>query len=124
VNTMEDLDTDRVTRWQPDPRAVAHAQVVLAAEDDPEVLAAIPMYQPGKASGIWEMGQEVVTVQGAVFFGRNRHAHTGVGLPSFSWARGEAVEIAQKALDATGREGTVAYAVVRKESDDTPVFEW
>jgi hypothetical protein len=119
---LNDLELDRVTRWQPDPRAVAHARAILAAEgNDPDVLVAIPMYQPGKELGIWEMGQEVRTVMGAVFAGYNRSEDTG-GLPFFSWARAKAAEVAEAELGEGA--GTVAFAVVRAGSDATPVFEW
>jgi hypothetical protein len=118
--TQEDLEQDRVTRWQPDPRAVAQARAILATYGgSTNELAVIPMYQPGKERGIWEMGQQVVTVRGAIFTGN--HHESGNGLLSYAWAREAAAQVAEAQLgDAAG---TAAYAVVRADSEHTPVFE-
>lgn len=115
----ETIDRDRVTRWNPTASAVQYALTLLNYETDAD-MALIPMYQPGKQYGIWEYGQEVCTVHGVIFLAVNSFDSDSL-IPSMSWARDAASQMARHAMG--DREGTVAYAVVRRDSDRTPVFE-
>jgi hypothetical protein len=113
---------DMRTRWLPTPAAVRHARALLAAEPDAE-MAVIPMYQPGKRHGWWEVGQEVVTVAGVVFLGVSAFEPPADSpVPSYSWARHAATELAEAQLG--DRPGTVAYAVVSAPDGDVSVFEY
>ena len=117
---QDDLEADRITRWQPSPTSVERARKLLASEPA-DAVAVIPMYQPGKEHGWWTMGQQVETVEGVVFVAVNSFDPTDT-LPSLSWARDQADLIAATFLRvATG--GTTAYAYVTADSDQTPVFE-
>lgn len=79
------------------------------------------MVQPGKTPGIWETGQEVRTVAGAVFIGVNSFTtEENAEVPSFAWARNTASDLARSVLGE--QPGTVGYAVVRRDGT-TAVFE-
>lgn len=106
---------DMRARWAPDPAAVAVAVAALNAADPDgaaDLIAAIPMVQPGKRPGIWTVGQQVETVHGVVFLGRNRFGGEGP-FPSYSIARDAASRVAQSALG--DREGTVGWASVEPD---------
>lgn len=109
---------DLESRWLPEPAAIAVAVAALNAEPSADY-AAIPLYQPGKTFGVWETGQQVVTVRGAVFLGVNSFDPTGPVL-SFSWARNAASEVAREILG--DRPGTVAFASVDRDGH-AAVFE-
>lgn len=112
---IDPIEQDKRDRWVPDPAAVAVAVAALKAADPTDsldLLAAIPMVQPGKTHGWWTIGQEVETVMGAVFLGRNRCDGAG-SYPSYGTARNAASVVARGALGE--REGTVAWVTV--ESD-------
>lgn len=115
----EEIDEDRLTRLQPDPAAVRHARALLDAEPNADV-AYIPMCLPGKQQGIWTYGQTVQTVPGVVVLGARDGQADGMTPPS-RWARDMASRIAALHLD--GRPGVAAWAVLRRGSDHTPVFE-
>jgi hypothetical protein len=113
-------EEDMRARWQPSEAAVRHARALLDAEPRAD-LAAIPMIQPGKAHGWWTAGQEVRTVAGAVFIGVNRFdVEDGAEVPSYSWARNAASDVARAALG--GQPGTVAWATVHRDGH-AAVFE-
>lgn len=113
---QEDLES----RLRPAPQAVEHALALLKAEPRAE-LAYIPMYLPGKEHGWWQIGQEVVTVTGAVLIGVNSFEAAG-GIPSGSWARDMASRIARVEMDTRKLTGQAAYAVVRR-TEHVAVFE-
>jgi hypothetical protein len=119
MTDTQDPGEDMRLRWLPTRRAVKHARALLAAEPEADV-ALIPMYQPGKQYGIWLTGQIVTTVPGVVFVAANSF-HTAGSLPTLSWARNKACDIARERLRVDGQVGTVAYAVVRP--DTVAVFE-
>ncbi|GAB3459153.1 hypothetical protein [Actinophytocola sediminis] len=115
----KDPAEDLTVRWWPTARSVRHARALLAAEPAAD-LAVVPMYQPDKQYGIWFVGQPVFTVPGVVFIAVNSFEPAD-GVPSLSWARNAASDIARCWLRIDGRVGTVAYAVI--EPDNVAVFE-
>lgn len=61
--------------WRPDERAVKHAAAALAADSNPDMLAAIPMVQPGKTYGIrLQLGDRAGTVGWATIHADGRWA--------------------------------------------------
>lgn len=118
---IEEQERDRVTRNNPSGVAVLYARALLAAEPRADV-AVIPMYWPGKEPGWWVDGQEVCTVPGVVFVSARRPtAAAGSELPSYSWARDAAADIAWRMLG--DREGVAGWASVRRDSAQAGVFE-
>jgi hypothetical protein len=72
------------------------------------------MYHRGKAHGIWTAGQEVRTVRGVVFIGRNTFTDDpDATVPSYSWARDAASRVAREALNACWRARAPASARTR-----------
>lgn len=129
---LPDDGADLERRWHPHPRAIQHAKALLHAEPDADI-AVIPMFQPGKDESWWVSGQQVVTVFGVVLLSVNSSSPTGL-IPSYSWARNTASAIAAARLTSysaqhpdvrspSGEIGTVAYAVVRRDSPYAAVFE-
>ena len=125
INTSGVIVSDGITeqadmeqRWRPSSFAVAQAKALL----DAMLLAdyvIVPMVQPGKVHGIWTIGQKVMTVPGALFLASKRDRYTTI--PSYSWARNEALSVAERALG--DQEGTVAYAAIDRDGD-WAVFEY
>lgn len=62
----------------------------------------------------------MITVPGVVFIATNSFIVAGI-IPSASWARDAACNIARDRLRASGQAGTVAYAIVRPSN--VVVFE-
>jgi hypothetical protein len=110
---------DMAVRWVPDPAAVRAAVAVLSPWDGADVVAFVPMYQPGKTYGVWFTGQEVVTVPGVVFWAA-RDDGPAPGAADYGWARNAACEAARVAM--AGRPGTFGYAVVYPDGE-AAVFE-
>lgn len=125
LGTRRDMDLlwADMRRWVPAETAVAHAKALLGAEPRAE-LAYIPMCLPGKTRGVWDHGQEVITVIGVVLISVYSFRPAGE-IPSASWARATAAAIARRALDVRGEQGVSAYATVRRDGhvavfEDTP----
>lgn len=107
-----------ITPWQdmernfrPSQEAVDTAVAALKATPNAD-LAAVGLMLPGKQDGWWTVGQKYLTVPGAVFLGHNKATSDGGpvdGMPSFSWARNAAMDLAERLMD---EEGTVGYAVI------------
>jgi hypothetical protein len=115
------IEVDMKTRLLPTDQAVDHANALLLAEPAADV-AVIPMYLPGKQRGIWTIGQEVHTVPGVLFLATTGY-HPAPGVPSLSWARSTACDIAREVLRADPRGGTVAYVIVESDVDGVAVYE-
>lgn len=121
--TLEDVMEDMHARLVPSPAAVRHARALLDFTQDAD-LAAIPMYLPGKTHGVWTMGQDVVTVPGAVFLGVNGFdVPADSPVPSYSIARHLAGHTAREyAVISSLDSGTSAYATVSRDGH-VAVFE-
>lgn len=117
VNAAEQ---DKNTRWRPSEASVRLAVAALKSSPYADV-AAVPMVQPGKTYGWWEIGQQFTTVPGVVFIGANSFdVPDEADVPSYAWARNEAASLARTYLgDAPG---TVAWASIR-EDGTWAVFE-
>ena len=117
-------ERDRYTRMVPDPRAVTTAVAALcnlpAAGGREELVAAIPMYFPGMHESWWTLDQEVCTVLGAVFIGRNSFEDEDGGFPTYAWAREQAALAARAALG--DRPGVTAWATVHRDGGRPAVF--
>jgi hypothetical protein len=113
-------EQDMLARWLPSADAQAHARALLEAEPRAD-MAVIPMVQPGKVAGVWTTGQEVETVPGVIFLGRNSFEEwRGQVVPSLAWARTAALELARAYL--ADLPGTVAYVTVGRDGH-VAVFE-
>jgi hypothetical protein len=115
-----------IARWVPSDASVKVARAMLEAEPRAD-MAVIPMAQPGKEHSWWTVGQEVQTVPGVAVLATNGWDVTDPSgeVPAYSWARAEAVSLAERWLN--GRAGTVAYAVVMRDMPEgmrVPVHEW
>lgn len=124
MTTSADPSEDLRRRWIPDKAAVQAALDALEGEPAAEV-AVIPMYQPGKTYGIWDVGQRVETIAltgDDVLLAVNSSATDGP-VPGVRAAQDKAFELASLALAGCGDgKGTTAYAVVRRNGR-TAVFE-
>src|SRR6266704_3738918 len=116
----------RYTRMVPDQRAVDMAVAMLNTlpeNDSPgtrdDVIAAIPMYFPGMIENFWSLDQEVCTVLGVVYAGRNSFSDEG-DFPTFGWAREQAAQAAREALGL--RRGVSAWATVHRDGQRPAVF--
>lgn len=107
---------DMRARWCPSESAVKHAVALLNVEPFADY-AVVPMVQPGKHYGCWEVGQEVVTVPGVVLLAVNNSTSEplpyATPVPGYSWARNEAWEIARRYL--ADADGTTAYANISRD---------
>lgn len=121
--------TDKITayddmraRWLPSDAARELAKAALKAVPGDDILAVVPMVQPGKTRGQWVTGQEVYTVPGVVLIGANTYNDDMVpeGVAGLSWATMRAEEIA--AAELHGRPGTTAYAIIDRDGEAS-VFE-
>jgi hypothetical protein len=104
-------EQDMAARWRPSETAVKHAVAMLRSEARADY-AIVPMILPGKVHGWWEIGQEVQTVPGVVLLAVNGYHDNEWAdeVPSYSWARNESWEIAERHLG--DREGTTGYASI------------
>ena len=104
-------EQDMQDRWRPTETAVNHAVALLKAEPRAD-FALVPLVQPGKEYGWWEIGQKVETVPGVVILSVNSFK-AGADIPSHSWARNATSQVAKRVLgDAPG---TVSYASISRD---------
>lgn len=111
---------DMRARWLPDPAVVESARAALDGEPEAYV-AMIPMVQPGKDHGFWQVGQVVQTIGHIVLAVKGDVAPAGYPeIRTYGDARNCCIA---RALAALGdRKGTVAYAIVYRDGD-LSVFE-
>lgn len=105
-----DAEMDMRLRMLPTETSIRHAKALLDAEPLADV-AVIPMYFPGKRRGWWEISQEVRTVPGVVFVAVNSF-EASEHVPSASWARDTASNMAKEAMQV---EGTTGWAYVWRD---------
>lgn len=108
-------------RWLPSPEQVTNAQALLQTvppAERSEHLAVVPLAQPGKTYGFWDIGQPVVCLPG-VWLGNNAAGATAN--PLFE-ARTEAEKVAQAWLNDNDLPGTIAVAYI-SEDGHAAVFE-
>jgi len=116
-----DALADLRARWLPSAQAMSVAAAMLA--DQPGAMCVVvALVQPGKVAGVWEPGQQVLTVPGhywLVGYG------DGSDVRYTSYRRGTAAAIAvgEAALAETDQMGTVAYALIERGGQAT-VFEY
>lgn len=103
-------ERDLQARLMPDAEAMERARA--AIECKPRCLAVIPLALPGKTRGLWELGQEVVTIR-AVWVTTEQTLHT---------ATANAEQAARAWLTYEGKTGTVAYALVTP-GGEAAIFE-
>jgi hypothetical protein len=114
---------DMQDNFRPDPAIVNAAVAALVATPNADY-AAVGLVLPNKTSGWWTVGQQCLTVPGAIFLGHNKPTRDGGpvdGMPSYSWARNEAMDLAERLLG--DRPGTVGYASIRRDGT-WAVFEY
>jgi hypothetical protein len=121
--TVRHLDpqADMTQRWVADLAAVKVAAAALTAAGNATLLAAVPMYFPGKEQGFWTAGQEVVTLHGIVFIGHNGTPPAGSPYPDYSQARDQAAHAAWTVLAAASADGrchgTAGWATVYPDGE-------
>jgi hypothetical protein len=122
MTTPIGLNEDRRLRWVPSATALDIATRALESQPDAD-MAVVPMYQPGKIYGIWQVGQRVETVEAGfedVLLAVNSHTPSGA-IPSLITVRDTAFQRASEALREHGK-GTTSYAVVSRDGS-CAVFE-
>ena len=104
----QEIDRDRAERWTPSPPAREMAAAMLAAAPGAEMVI-VPLVQPGKARGIWTMGQVVVTVPGVYLL-----AGDVPGAMPYREARDMALQAAEDAAHGYAA-GTTAFALIERD---------
>jgi hypothetical protein len=112
-----ETELDLQARWLPTEQAVKMARAAVRAAVEAnlaarphDIVAIVPMYQPGKEHGWWTIGQRVETVAGVVLVAYSGAGETPKDLMDYHKARDLAERTARGYLG--DEEGTTATAVV------------